>query len=162
MIGGPYVWMAGAVGIVLALGGAYVKGRTDGNAITRAEYQARDLQSATEAAIAYKGIAERYRAQENRWQNQIAAVSTGFQRKLDANATALLVAESVRLRDPFATDCKAGGDSASKAAANSDPASTRGAELSPAFAQFLRSEASRADAVVLKLNLCIDVLESER
>jgi len=157
----PYVYLGGAVVFLLACGGAYVKGRTDGDAITRSEYAARDLQASEEARIAERGLSAKDRAQERRWQSAFSDAQTKYQRTLDANHTALLTADAVRLRDPF-TKPEACSGGTSQAAANTIAANSGGTELSDTLARFLKSEASRADAVVLKLNLCIDTLESER
>lgn len=157
----PYVYLGGAIAILLACGGAYVKGRTDGDAITRSEYAARDLQASEEARIAERGLSAKYRAQEQRWSQAFQVAGTQYQRSLDASHTASRVAESVRLRDPFANP-EACGSGTPQAAANTVAANSGGTELSHTLARFLKSEASRADAVVLKLNLCIDTLEMER
>ena len=157
----PHAKLVAALVFLLALGGAYWKGRTDGARLTAAEYATRDLKASEEARIAERAITERYRAQEQRWQAAFSKAGTDYQRKLDANATALLVSDAVRLRDPF-TKPQACGSETTQPAADTNAANSGGTELSQAFASFLRSEASRADAVVLKLNLCIDTLESER
>jgi len=156
-----YGYLVGAVLCVAALGGAYWRGGETREAIVRGEYAARDLQASEEARIAERGIAARYRAQEQKWQEAFGKAGADYRRKLGENATALLVADAVRLRDPHATK-QACGDSAPQAATNTNAANSGGTELSEKFASFLRSEASRADAVVLKLNYCIDTLESER
>jgi hypothetical protein len=157
----PYGYLVAAILFLCAIGGAYVKGRTDGDKITRAEYVARDLQASEEARIAEKGLSARYRAQEQQWQGAFQVAGKQYERKLDAQATAARVAESVRLHDPYAT-VQACSGGPSQASANTNAANAGGADLSPKFASFLRSEASRADAVVAKLNFCIDTLESER
>jgi hypothetical protein len=157
----PYGYLLAAGLFVAALGGAYWRGGETREAIVRGEYAARDLQASEEARISERGIASRYRAQEQKWQEAFGKAGADYRRKLGENATALLAADAVRLRDPYASG-KACGDSAPQAAANTNAANSGGAFISPAFDRFLKSEASRADAVVLKLNFCIDTLESER
>jgi len=161
MIGGLYGVLIQAAVVVFIAAGAWFHGYNKGADVTRAEYATRDLQAANEAAAAYKGLEERYRAKEQAQAQHFAAVSKDYQRRLDANATALVTAGAVRLFDP-GTHSQTCGDSAAKTPADSVAANPRGTELSAKLADFLRSEASRADKVVLKLNLCIDTLEAER
>jgi len=157
-----YGYLLGAVLFVAALCGAYWRGGETREAIVRGEYAARDLQASEEARIAERGIASRYRAQEQKWQEAFGKAGADYRRKLGENATAALVAESVRLRDPYATG-KACGDSAPAAT----PGAVRdngsaGAELSQKAAAFLRQLTSEADAVVLQLQACQDILRQER
>ena len=158
----PYGYLLGAVLFVAALGGAYWRGGETREAIVRGEYAARDLQASEEARIAERGIAARYRAQEQRWQEAFGKAGADYRRKLGENATALLTAESVRLRDPYATG-KACGDSAPAAT----PGAVRdngsaGTELSEKASAFLRQLASEADAVVIQLQACQGILLDER
>ena len=62
-----YAYLVAAVVFLVSVGGADWKGRTDGDAITSAEYAQRDLQAATEAQIAYAGIVIRERKKEQTW-----------------------------------------------------------------------------------------------
>jgi hypothetical protein len=156
-----YAVLIQAALVVFIAAGTWYHGYRKGGDVTRAEYATRDLKAATEAQDAYARLASRYRAKEQAQAQSFAAVSTAYQRKLDANATALLAADAVRLFD-HGTSPKACGDTPATVAANPVAANSGGTELSPKFAAFLRSESSRADAVVLKLNLCIGLLESER
>jgi hypothetical protein len=158
----PYGYQLAAGLCVAALGGAYWRGGETREAIVRGEYAARDLQASEEARIAERGIASRYRAQEQKWQEAFGKAGADYRRKLGENATALLAADAVRLRDPYATG-QACGDSA--------PATTPGAVrdngsagtyLPEKTAAFLRQLASEADAVVLQLQACQAVLISER
>jgi len=146
---------------VCVVAGSYVQGRADGNRITKAEYIQRDLQSSEEARIAERGIAARERAKESDWQKRFAQASTKYQRSIDASATALVTANAVRLFDP-GRPIQTPANGTGKVASNSVATDTRGTELSATFADFLKREASRADTTAMRLNLCIDVLESER
>ena len=146
---------------VCVVAGSYVQGRADGNRITKAEYVQRDLQSSDEARIAERGIVARERAKESNWQKRFAQASTKYQRSLDANATALLAANAVRLFDP-GRPIQTLTSGTGEVATNTGTTNTRGTELSQPFADFLKREASRADATAIRLNLCINVLESER
>jgi len=132
------------IAFVLAVG-AYVQGRADGTRVTKAEYLAVE-----------KSISTQARAKENEWQQKFAEAGKKYQRGLDANATALFTANAVKLYD-FAHS-----SNTCKVAADPVAVDARGAELSATFADFLKREASRADSTAIRLNLCIDMLESER
>ena len=165
MIGGGYVYLAGAVAVLVAVGSAYWQGRTDGATATRAEYQARDLQAATETRIAERGIQDRYRAQEAKWAQSFAAVSKKYQKELAANETRYLtsLATAPVLRDPYAADCKAGGSSAAEAAPSPGKRDGgKGSQLSPEASIFLWNLAVEADAVVLQLTACQAVIAEDR
>jgi hypothetical protein len=157
-----YAYLVAAVVFLVSVGGAYIGGRADGDRISDAEHLAENLQEAREAHIAYAGIASRYRAKEQAQAQSFAAVSTQYQRKLDANATALLAAGAVRLFDP-GSRVQACGDTA--AAAPASPGGNnegRGTALSQELASFLIAEANRADGIVLRLTACQAILRSER
>jgi len=141
--------------------GAYFTGANNREKIVRGEYAARDLQASEEARTVEKAIAERERAKEASWQQKFAQAGTKYQRSLDASATALLTANAVRLYDNYRA-VAACGSAASETAADTVATDARGTELSKPFADFLKREASRADSTAIRLNLCIDVLESER
>lgn len=158
-----YAYLIAAVVAVAMLAGTAYKAYQLGADGVRADYAARDLKAAQDYAAKEREITEKYRQQEAKWAQQVAAVSKDYQRKVADNAKALDIAiASGRLYDRFATHSKACGDSAAKTPA--DPVATRssGTELSQQFAEFLKREASRADKVVLDLNLCIGILEEER
>jgi len=141
--------------------GAYFTGANNREKVVRGEYAKRDLQASEEARIAERGIAARERAKEQGWQQKFAQAGTKYQRSLDASATALLVADTVRLYDT-GRPVQACGSAASETSSNPVATDPRGTELSKPFADFLRREAGRADQTAIKLNLCIDVLEAER
>lgn len=159
----PYVLLAAVVGFVAAVGGAYVQGRSDGNAISDREHVAEKLQQTTETAIAINGAQTRHRAQEAQWQESFSTVSTTLQGKLDASKKALAIALAAnRLRDPFAKPQTCGGATAEAAPSASGDNAPGESELSVQFDTFLKSEASRADKIVLKLTACQEILTSER
>lgn len=79
------------------------------------------------------------------------------------NTIARLRAGDLRLLDPHAAGARPAGDPAGQVATG--PGQRDGAaagELSGAAAEFLVSEASRADAIVNQLTACQDVLRKDR
>ncbi len=176
MIGGPYVYLAAAVACLVALGGAYVKGRTDEGRIVRGEYAARDLQAATEAQIAYAGIVERRRKTEQAWQKSFAGISQKHQGEIADNAKKLkdalagLRSGDFVLRDPGTVNQACGSGSGSPAASPGVGDGSASAGLPPAPFAILSNEASRfivemaaeADEVVVQLQACQAILEAER
>ncbi len=168
MIGGPYVYLAAAAAFLAALGGAYVKGRSDGGDIARSEYAARDIKAASEAQDAYKRTVEGFRAKEAEWQKSLTAVSKNYQQRIAANETQRLAdraaAESLAivLRDPNANPqaCSGGTSAVAGTAAGRDGSET--GRFSPEATRFLLGEANRADAVTIQLQACQAILASER
>ena len=163
----PNVYFAGlfAVLILLGIGGAYVKGRSDGTAIATSTYAQRDLKSANDYAAKTKEITDSYRAKETAWASQSAAVSMKYQKGLADNATTYLTLLTTApvLRDPNAAECKASGSgSAETPASASGRNGAPGANLPKATGDFLLGLASEADAVTIQLGACQDVLEGER
>ncbi len=162
----PNVYFIGlfAVLIVSGIAGSYLKGRSDGTDIVTAKYATRDVKAAQDYAAKTQEITEQYRAKEAKFSEQVAAVSKDYQRRLAANETAkrAALAAATILRDP-GTIGQACGDSAPKTSAStSGHNGAAGAELSKEATGFLLSLASEADAVVLQLTACQNVLASER
>lgn len=141
--------------------GAYFTGANNQEKIVRGEFAALRLQEQTEHQAAINAAWKVKTDAESKWQAAFSGAGKAYERRLNEIATDAAVASAISLRDPFAKP-QACGDTTGKAAANPDAANSGGAELSVEFASFLKSEASRADKVVEKLNFCIGVLESER
>jgi hypothetical protein len=159
----PYAYLIAAVVAAAMLAGSYLQGRSDGTDITTSAYATRDLQGAQVSFAKYQEISEKYRTQETNWQARFVSQARTYQGKVVDNAKALDIAlTSGRLYDRFAAPSQACGDSAAKVAADPVAVSPAGTQLSAELDRFLKSEASRADKVVLDLNLCIGVLEEER
>lgn len=167
----PNVYFAGlfAVLIVLGLGGAYVKGRSDGTAITTSIYAQRDVKAAADYQAKETALQEAYRAKEAKWTQSLAAVSKDYQRKVAANETqrladiAAIDARTIRLRDPNAADNQACGDKgAIPAASAAGHNGSAGAYLPNKTAAFLLGLATEADSVTVQLTACQAVLASER
>lgn len=157
------VYLVAALVAVAMLAGSYLKGRSDGGKIVATEYQARDLKAEADYSAKIKALEESSRKQEQSWQAQFVSAARTYEGKVKENAKALDIALSgSRLYDRFAAPSASCGNSGSQVASNPVAASQTGTELSPELSQFLKREASRADAVVLSLNLCIGTLEAER
>lgn len=162
----PNVYFIGLFAImgVVALGGSYLKGRSDGGKIVTSEYAKRDVKAAEDYAAKTKTLTDQYRAKEQAQGIALAAVSKDYQGKINANTKYYLseLAKHPRLRDPGTVGAACGDSAASTAASTSGRDGAQGAELSEKLTGFLVAEASRADAVVLQLGACQDVLEKER
>ena len=163
-----YGKLAVALVLLVALVGAYVKGRNDGGKIVQADYAQRDLKAANDYAQKEREITEKYRSQEAQWQQQFVAASRSYQKGLARVETQRLAdaaavdAGRIRLLDP-GTVGKACGDSPpSTTASTSGRNGSEGSELSGKAAKFLLSLASDADAVVRQLSACQQILSSER
>ena len=146
--------------VVLGFLVCYAVGRSDGAKLEASANNALRAQEAIEFNLAIEGAYKRKAETEAKWQASFSAAGKDYQRKIDAAHTALVTAGAVRLFDPGTR--AACGDPAAKVAADSKPTDPRGTELSAWLTDYLKREASRADKVVLKLNLCIDTLEAER
>lgn len=157
------LYLVAALVALAMLAGAYIEGRSDERKIVTSEYAQRDLKAQAEYTAKLQAIEEVNRAKEANWQAQFVSASRTYEGKVKENAKALDIAlTSGRLYDRFATTNQACGDSTAKTATDPIPTRQAGAELSEQFDKFLKSEASRADKVVLDLNLCIGTLEGER
>lgn len=163
-----YGYLVAAIVCVGAITGSYIKGRSDGGAIVRSEYSARDLKAAQDYAAKKDALQEAYRAQEARWQEKFVSASRTYQKGL-ANAhtqrladIAAIDAGTLRLRDP-GTDNQACGSPAPVAASGSSGHhGSEGAYLSSKAAQFLLGLTAEADSIVNQLTACQQVLRDER
>lgn len=163
-----YGKLAIALVLLVALIGAYVKGRSDGGKIVQADYAQRDLKAATDHAAKEREISENYRLKEENWQSQFVAASKTYQRSL-ANAQTQRLADAaaidagrIRLLDPGANRPTCGDSTAKTASSTSGRNGGEGAELSPKAARFLLGLANDADALVTQLSACQQILSSER
>jgi len=164
----PYGKLVLAIVLILAFLGAYVKGRSDGGKIVKADYAQRDLKAATDYAAKEREITEKYRSQEENWQKQFVAASKAYQKGL-ANAETQKLADAaaidagrIRLLDPGAVGKACGDSPPSTAPSSSGRNGSEGSELSPEFAKFLLAEASRADQYTIQLAACQAILIEER
>ena len=161
-------YLLAALAVALLVAGAAVKGYHMGQDNIRAEYAARDLQQANEAAAATKAVEEKYRAQEQAHAQALSQVSATYQGKLtDAQAkttTALnaIRSGSIRMRDPGAVskaDC--GSTASTVTAASGRDGDTQGG-LSGTASEFLLTLAADADRNTLQLAACQAVVEADR
>lgn len=165
-----YAKLAIALVLLLALVGAYVKGRSDGGKIVQADYAQRDLKAAQDYAAKEREITEKYRSKEANWQSQFVAASKAYQRGLANAETAKLAAiagvesGAIKLRLNDSADCKVDGNTTSEIAASASGRndSAEGRFLGKADSAFLIAEASRSDKIVMQLSACQQILRSER
>lgn len=165
-----YGKLAVALVLLVALVGAYVKGRNDGGKIVQADYAQRDLKAANDYAQKEREITEKYRSQEAQWQSQFVAASKTYQRGLANAETAKLAAiagvesGSIRLRlndSPNSTAC--GSEASATPSGSSGNNAAKGSQfLGPLDAAFLISFAAESDSVVRQLSACQQILSSER
>ena len=156
-------YLIAALVAVALLAGSYLKGRTDGEEITSSAYKTRDLQGAAVSFAKYQEVSEKYRSQEANWQARFVSQARTYQGKVKENAKALDIAlASGRLYDRFSATHPTCGDSTAKTAADPITISQAGTEFFAEADRFFKSEAARANKVVLDLNFCIGVLEAER
>ena len=150
--------------VLFIAAGTWLHGYHHGEVQAISEYRQRDLQTATEAGIAYAGIVSRYRAQEAKWQKSFSSVSTQQQKDRLANEKALDIAlASGRLYDRNASNPQAcGGGATTVAASPSGGDAGKGSFLSESASGFLRRLANEADSVVIQLQACQAILKAER
>ena len=157
-----------ALVVLLAIGGAGVKGYNLGQDHTRAEYAARDLKQANENAAETKRVQDEYRAKEQAAAVALAAVSTDYQRRLkDAEgkktaALAAVRAGTLVLRDPGTVREACPSGTTETAASTSGRNGETSGGLSAEASGFLLSEAARADAYTEQLGACQAALEADR
>lgn len=160
-----YLYAVAALVFVLGCAGSYIQGRSDGTSITTAAYATRDLQGATVSFAKYREATDAARKKEAEWASAFKKTGDKFQRELDANATTHLAIladiDAKRLRDPGAS-CQASGSQTSATSADTGSPNAGELVLSATTGRFLFDQAAAADRTRLKLNSCIDLLESER
>lgn len=155
--------------VVLALIGAYVYGRSDGQDIERAATMARDNAALTAAATRIREAEERRRAAEHGHARRLDEIATDYQReKANAkmqNDRLLADLRDGRVRLRIAAERAAAGDrdtsgQASAAACRSDGAA--GGELPGPTSADLLALADDADAIVRQLASCQAVIVEDR
>jgi len=165
-----HLYLAGAIAVLLAIGGAGWKGYQMGGNSVRVEWQAQALTESNANAAKYKELSDKYRAAEQAGAARIAAVSKTYQSKLQGANNAKLAAESalrdgtLRLRLTEPARREAGGSDTDQASPGSRgrDGSTAGELLGPADSAFLVALASEADTVALQLTACQAVIRSGR
>ena len=164
------LYLAAALAFVVALGAAGYKGYSLGADSVRAEYAARDLAAAAEAAAKTKEIQDKYRAIEQAQAQEISKVAHDYERRLtDAKAKTTVALDairsgSLRLRLTDSSERPSGGSCPAEAtASSSQPDGAReGRFLGEVDSTFLVTQASRCDEIVTRLNGTQDALEADR
>jgi len=138
----------------------------------KSDYEARDNAALAKANDRIAALSKQVGEQEKAHADRVAKIDADKSKELNnvkakaASDVARIRAGALRLRDPGRPEpgCPDGGGSpASPPVAGAGVGDgERGSELSRAAAAFLRSEAGRADAVVVKLTACQGIVESDR
>lgn len=165
----PNVYFLAALVWLLSLVGVGWKLHSMGVAETKSAYVTRDLQDERMYSAQFRGINARYRDIELKWADRLSTVSTKYEQEVAKNAKTKADLDAARkrgavvLRDPGRTGGEAcGGGTPETAPGTGQRDGPPGARLSESLADFLVAEASRADAIVLQLTACQDVLDNER
>lgn len=164
----PYTWMIGALVLAFVGGSGYLYGRADGKKIERAQWQAKELKASQDAQDALATAQAAVTAAERKSAQDLADVSTHYQKELnhvsatkDATIAALRTG-AVRLRDPgtkYTLGSNAVPDFGASAGRSDGKAE---GELSKELAEYLVTEASRADAIAIQLTSCQAVIIKDR
>lgn len=167
----PNPWLL--LGFVVALIAAALGGEYDGNKrgvnSERVAWQAKDNKELAAANAKILQLETDARAKEQAHAEQLAAIATNYEQELQ-NAENTRKADvaaarsgALRLRDPGArTEQACGSGTGQTSAAPGGRDGQAGGELSPELAEFLVSEADRADAIVKQLGACQAVIVSDR
>lgn len=133
----------------------------------RVIWQAKENKDLAEAGRKYAELQTKYRKMERQSALDQAAIAENYRKEVKENdrkknaVIADLRRRSIVLRDPGGTQsCRSGAAETGAAAPGSN--GKAGGELSGELAEFLVSEASRADEVVKQLTTCQKVVESDR
>ena len=162
------LYLVAAILGLVAMGAAGWKGYSLGSDHVRAEYAARDIAQANEAAAALKATQEKYRAIEQEQAASLAKVSGDYQKRLtDAQAKTALALNAirsgaVRLRDPYAKPETCGSAAAETGTGTGRRDGSKAGELSEEFGALLYSEAARADEYTEQLTACQSVVAADR
>lgn len=165
----PWVLLAFVVALVAAaLGGEYDGNKRGVNA-ERVAWQAKDNKELAAANARILQLETDARAKEQDHAAELASIATNYEQELQ-NAENTRKADvaaarsgALRLRDPGArTEQACGSGPAETATAPGGRDGQTGGELSPELAEFLVSEADRADAIVHQLSACQAVIVADR
>lgn len=168
MKGFAQVYLIAAVAALVAIGGAYAWGRTDGRTIERAAWEKRDNDALRSANAEIDAAHRKLREQERSAAERLAQVSAEYQKEV-SNAreetrrrVAAVAAGTLRLRDPAASNqtCADRVPDAPAAAERRDGAEA--GYLSGTAAQFLLELTAEADEVARQLAACQAVVRQDR
>lgn len=163
----PYTWLAGLLAIVLCFGAGYVSGRHDGNKITTAKWQVKELDAAQDAARKLEDAQRHADEVEAASQKAMVAASETYQKGI-ANVQAqrdqdraAYHAGLLRLRDPG--KYALGPNSMPQAGPSTGGCDGQaGSELSEPSAEFLLGLAAEADVIANQLTACQAIVKQDR
>jgi hypothetical protein len=165
VITNPWVILGITLAWISSITGSYFYGHSNGVDNERTKWQKQNIEDTArynELLISTQG---KYRDLENK--RAVDAAKLELEAKLQikevTNAKDKIINDlrtgSIKLRDQYST-AKACSSGMSGTITSDD--SERGSELSDQLSQFLIGEASRADQIVIKLNQCVEQLNSDR
>jgi hypothetical protein len=159
-------------GVVLTLIGTHTAvglwQRHDGAASVKAAYEARDAESARASAAKILALEEANRKTENEHAEMLAAIGEAHEKDRAAQDARRVrdVADArsgaLKLRDPGAKPAACPGAVSGAATSPGGSDGPAAGELSHELAEFLVSEADRADAIVADLASCQAVVRADR
>lgn len=164
----PYALLSITIAFVASVSIAGWGGFRLGADHVRAERAATDLANANEQTAKTREIEERYRAKEQASAQALQAVANDYEGRLtDAQRKTTIALDAirsgaVRLRDPYAKPEACGSATAEAGPSPGGRNGSSAGELSGATSEFLVSEAARADAIVLQLTACQQIVASDR
>lgn len=159
-------WLIGALVLVCLLAGAYLTGRHDGAKITEEVWQEREAQINKDTADKILTAEERIRTEERAKAQQLVDISTTLQTKLKDKDNALELALNAvrdgRIRLSIPANATGGNPESSPTASASGGNAAARTYLPQTVADALLRIGSEADAVVLQLLACQDVVRADR
>lgn len=169
MVPNPYILLAIVAAWIASLAGVGIWQNHAGATAERVAWQAKEGKELIAANALIVVLETQARAAERAHATAISTISTTYQGKLTHAETqrkadvAAARSGAIRLFDPGASAqsaCASGGGEAVTRAGGRDGG--EGAGLSPDAAEFLLSEANRADAIVEQLTSCQAVVRADR
>ena len=164
----PMTWLYGALALALVAGGAYFTGRSDGKKNERVVWQAKEIKANQDAADSLAVATKKVSDAEKSHAIELQHVSNVYQKELidvSAKKDAVIVAlrtGAIRLRDPGTKYTLSPNPLPGTSTGTSRCDGGPGGELSNETAEFLASEASRADAIVKQLAAAQAVIMKDR
>lgn len=165
MFANPWVILGITLAWISSITGAYFYGHSNGVDGERVKWQQQHIDDTARYNALLISTLGKYRDLENKRATDTAKLELDAKLRIKevSNAKDKIINDlrtgTIKLRDQYATakTCSAGVPETS----TSDD-TERGSELSSELSQFLVSEASRADQVVVKLNQCVEQLTADR
>ena len=165
----PYIIIGLSAAWIASLAGVGIWQNTAGHVAERTTWQTRENDQLRTANALIKTLEDDARRTEQGHAKALATISTDYQGRL-SNATKQIAADraavrngTLRLRDPGAAGlCANTSNMPGIAASASGRDGGTDSRLSDQAAEFLLSEADRADSVVDQLNACQQVVRADR